>query len=287
MKLILKNQETLTNERLNITIKEAPCLDSSWHYHSEYELLYISRSNGIRFVGDSVAPFSPGDLVLVGPYLPHLWRNDSSYYEEGKSTKVQTIVIKFALDFIGKDTFANPAFSGIKEILDLSHFGLCFDKEISRELHEDLLNIIDLDQAAQSICLLNLLLALSLTQERTVLSSTDMRQYTSENSNRIDTVLKFISDNYANYITLADVADVACMTTNSFCRFFKKMTNKSFTQFLNEVRVRNAARLLVQNDLPISDICYLVGYRSITNFNRQFKEIMGRTPNSYRNTMES
>jgi len=109
-----------------------------------------------------------------------------------------------------------------------------------------------------------------------------MRQYTTENSQRLDTVLKYISDNYASYINLNDVAEIACMTTNSFCRFFKKMTNKSFTRFLNEVRIRNASRLLVQDNLPVSDVCYMVGYKSIANFNKQFKQIMGTTPNGFR-----
>ena len=118
-----------------------------------------------------------------------------------------------------------------------------------------------------------------------MLSSSDMRQYTSENSDKLDLVLKFISDNYSSHITLNDIADVACMTTNSFCRFFKKMTNKSFTQFLNEVRIRHASRLLVQNNIPISEACYLVGYNSVTNFHKQFKQIMNCTPKGYRKTI--
>ena len=85
MKLILKNAESSDNQRLSITKKEIPCLDSSWHYHAQYELLYISQSNGIRFVGDNVSQFFPGDLVLVGPYLPHLWRNDASFYKENNT----------------------------------------------------------------------------------------------------------------------------------------------------------------------------------------------------------
>ena len=92
MKLVLKNTDSPLKERLDITKKEIPCLDSSWHYHPQYELLYISQSHGIRFVGDSVSQFSPGDLVLVGPYLPHLWRNDPSFYKEEDVNEVKHVL---------------------------------------------------------------------------------------------------------------------------------------------------------------------------------------------------
>jgi len=285
MKLILKNPDSFVNERLNITKKEIPCLDSSWHYHAQYELLYISKSNGIRFVGDSVSQFFPGDLVLVGPYLPHLWRNDPSYYNEDDTNKVKTIIIKFTRDFIGESTFIKPEFSGINHLLEQSNFGVYFGKDVSNKLHNELIGIIDLSPAEQLIKLLDMLCRLSSAEEKKVLSSTDMRQYTTENSQRIDDVLKYISDNYSSYIKLQDVADIACMTTNSFCRFFKKMTNKSFTRFLNEVRIRNASRLLIQDDMPVSEVGDIVGYKSITNFNRQFKQIMGSTPNKFRHSL--
>ena len=285
MKLILKNTDSLANERINITKKEIPCLDSSWHYHAQYELLYISKSNGIRFVGDSVSHFFPGDLVLVGPYLPHLWRNDVSYYSEDDVNKVKTIIIKFTKDFIGEGTFNNPEFTDISKLLELSKFGVYFNKVISDNLHEELIHIIDLSPAEQSIKLLDILCRLSMTDEKGLLSSSDMRQYSTDNSQRLDDIIKYISDNYTGDITLNDVADIACMTTNSFCRFFKKMTNKSFVQFLNEVRIRNASRLLAQEDLPVSEICDIVGYKTITNFNRQFKQIMGTTPVGYRQNL--
>ena len=284
MKLILKNTDSLANDRLNITKKEIPCLDSSWHYHAQYELLYISQSVGIRFVGDSVSQFFPGDLVLVGPYLPHLWRNDVSYYKDDTS-KVKTIILKFTKDFIGDGTFNNPEFSDINQMLEQSKFGVSFGKGVSENLHNELIGIIELTPAEQSIKLLDMLCRLSMTDDKVLLSSSDMRQYTTKNSDRLDDVIKYISDNYTGNISLDDVADIACMTTNSFCRFFKKMTNKSFVQFLNEVRIRNASRLLVQEHLPVSEICDVVGYKTITNFNRQFKQIMGTTPIGFRQTL--
>jgi len=285
MKLVVKNSEKPLHKKLFIENREVPCLDAAWHYHLEYELLYISKSSGIRFVGDSVSQFLPGDLVLVGPYLPHLWRNNASYYEGNQEQRVKTIVTKFSKDFIGENTFDSPEFLEINKMLDESKYGVVFGAKTSEKMHDELLNIVNLNQVEQSIKLLDILHRLSISADKKLLSSSDMRQFTSDNSERIDSILKFISDNYASYISLTDVSEVACMTTNSFCRFFKRMTNKSFTQFLNEVRIRNASRLLIQEDLPVSEVCYVVGYNSITNFNKQFKLIMGSTPNNYRKTI--
>ncbi|WP_109677135.1 AraC family transcriptional regulator [Dyadobacter jejuensis] len=282
MKLLLKNTENLLNDRLNVIKREVACLDSSWHYHPQFELIYISQSNGIRFVGDSVSQFFPGDLVLVGPNLPHLWRNDPSYYKEDESKKVETIILKFTKNFIGEGTFQNPMFGGVNHMLEQAKYGISFGKNTSRRLHQELHQMVNLSQAEQSIKMLEVLFRLSVAEDKLELSSSDMRQYTTENSQRIDMVLKYISDNHAEEISLNDVADIACMTPNSFCRFFKKMTNKSFVQFLNEVRIRDASRLLAQEDLPISEICDIVGYKSITNFNKQFKQIVGSTPKDYR-----
>ncbi len=284
MKLVLKNPDSFVNQRINIFKKEIPCLDTAWHYHPEFELLYISKSSGIRFVGDSVSHFFPGDLVLVGSYLPHLWRNDEAYYEKNDDLMVKTIVMKFTKNFMGVGTFDNPEFLGIKNLLDESKFGTSFSKKISQKLNDEILEIVELTKGEQSIRLLDILFKLSLSKEedKKVLSSTDMRQFSTDNPGRLDTVIRYISDNYKTDISLGDVAGIACMTTNSFCRFFKKMTNKSFTEFLNEIRIRNASRMLIQENAPISEICYNVGYKSIPNFNKQFKQIMGDTPKAYR-----
>lgn len=282
MKLLANNSTSTDDSPIHIIKREVPCLDSAWHYHSEYELIYISQSFGTRFVGDNVSHFSPGELVLVGPNLPHLWRNDSSYLENGNKEKVKTIVLKFTKEFLGDGIFDRPEFVKIKQLLDHSKFGVYFDQEQSRSFHATMLNLPNMSPIQQSIKLLSMLDSLSMIEDRTLLSTSDMRQSINENPDRIDRVLKFITDNYVNDISLEDVADVACMTTNSFCRFFKRMTNKSFTRFLNEIRIKNASRLLVQNHAPVSEVCYMVGFNTITNFNKQFKHIMGITPSDYR-----
>ncbi|WP_136482005.1 AraC family transcriptional regulator [Cognatitamlana onchidii] len=282
MKLVLKNTDGFTSSRLNAFLKEEPCLDTAWHYHPEYELLYISRSSGIRFVGDNVSHFEPGDLVLVGSNLPHLWRNDVSYYSADSKKTIKTVVVKFYQDFIGDNTFEAPQFAAIKRMLSDSKYGMSFGKSVSIALKDELLSFPTLNNTQQYISLLDILHKLSMVNDKQLLSSSDMRQYTPKGAKRIDRVIRHISDNYAKDISLENISDIACMTPNSFCRFFKKKTNKSFSEFLNEIRIRNASRILIQEDFPINDICFLVGYNSITNFNKQFKKIMGRTPNQYR-----
>ena len=284
MRLVLKQSETLLNKKLNVYKRVVPSFDVAWHHHNEIELLYISKSNGIRFVGDNVAPFYPGDLVLVGSHLPHLWRNDPSYYEPKSTMSIKTIITKFTKDFLGVDFFKNEEFYEVDRLLEASKFGLCFPKEVSQFLHKDIMKLPELSSAEQHIALLGILHKLSIVKQEdvTVLSSSDMRQSTTEGSEKIDLVLRYISGNYASNISLEDVSGIACMTTNSFCRFFKKMTNKSFTQFLNEIRIRNASRILIQENLAVSEVCYLVGFNSMTYFNKQFKQIMGTTPKTYK-----
>ena len=287
MKLVSKNTGAHTLKKLSVVKREKPCLDAEWHFHPEFELLYISKSFGIRFVGDSVSHFSPGDLVLVGSYLPHLWRNNSSYYKGGSDKSVKTVVTKFTRDFIGSDTFENTEFGDINALLLDSRFGVSFGKSISEKMHDELLQLCDLNSTEKYISLLSILNRLSKEENRELLSSSEMHQLTKQKSGRIDKVYKFISDNYNSTITLNDISKVANMTPNSFCRFFKKYTNKSFIEFLNEVRIRNASRLLIQENLTVSQIAYTVGYNSITNFNKQFKLITGVTPLDYKSDFEN
>ncbi|NME67821.1 AraC family transcriptional regulator [Flammeovirga aprica] len=276
MKLVFKDTESKENKAITVAQKTTPCYDTLWHYHQQYELIFIQKGSGLRFVGDDVTSFSEGDLVMVGPYLPHLWRND-----EGQDD-VSILVMKFDENFMGQGTFDKPIFSKIKELLEKSKFGVSFSNELGLSLEEELMGCLDKSTADQSIFLLSLLNRLANTGEVKKLSTSDMRQQGDTSSDRIDRVLKYISDNYEKDIDLQEIADIACLTSNSFCRFFKKVTNKSFKQYLNEVRIRNASRLLVQENYQISDVCYEVGFNSITNFNKQFKMIIGKTPREFR-----
>ena len=167
-------------------------------------------------------------------------------------------------------------------MLKSADLGVLFSKETSQEFKDRLLGFDNLNAPEKSIELLSLLHELSQEKIEKQISTLDMRQYSSENGSKLDEVMKFISINYASSISLKDVAEIACMTENSFCRYFKNLTNKSFVKFLNEVRIRNAAKLLVSTNKSISEIAMEVGFPSITNFNKQFKIVQSETPKIYR-----
>ncbi len=292
MKILQKRDKNT----FNVEERTIPCLDEIWHYHSQYELILITKSSGIRFVGDNVSKFLPGDLVLVGPNLPHLWRNDPSYYigessaeedfEEDDDMSVKTIIIKFERNFLGEEFFNTPEFHGVQELLESSKKGVYFYRHTNKKLVDRILNLTKKEGAEGILSFLEILFELSKTQDRKTLSSTDMSGMFEDKKNRQDAIIKYISDNYSNEISLEEISDIACMTPNSFCRYFKNLTTKPFSSFLNEVRIQNAVRLISLNNDNIKNISYDVGYKSVTNFNRQFKKVMHMTPMQYKQSLK-
>lgn len=288
---IVQNRNKNTFE---IIERNDPCLDELWHYHSQYELILITHSSGIRFVGDDVSKFLPGDLVLVGPNLPHLWRNDPSYYkpscdddeDDAVDLTVRTIIIKFERDFLGQSFFETPEFHEVEDMLERSKKGIVFHTQNNLELVQEILELTKEDGLVSILSFLKVLHKLSQTTEQTTLSSTDMTGVFEDKKNRQDSIIKYISDNYSEDISLDKISSIACMTPNSFCRYFKNLTNKPFSTFLNEVRIQNAVRLISLNTDNIKNISYDVGYKSVTNFNRQFKKVMGSTPMQYKQSMK-
>jgi len=277
MKPFLKNDKSVFKKQVVVLERTIPCLDDNWHYHPEYELIYITKSKGIRFVGDSVSQFNPGDLVIVGPYLPHLWRNDPNFSD----VDIKTYVIKFDKHFLGENTFEKSVFFRINVLLKKSNKGVLFSQSTTNDIKDIILSLADLDDTMQYIKLLEVLDVLSRDVNAHQLSMSKMSLEDDPNINRMDKVLDYISENYSRKISLDDVSKVACMTTNSFCRFFKNNTNKSFVQFLNEVRIRNAVRILTMEDMTMSEVCFAVGYNSKANFNVQFKFFMGCSAKKY------
>jgi AraC-like DNA-binding protein len=253
-----------------------------WHYHPELELVLIKKSTGTRFMGDSIKKFQEGDLVLIGENLPHMWQNDPAYFEAGSSLSAEALVIHFNKNFAGVDFFKIPELTLIKDLMDVAKRGILFKgnaKYVVAEKLEQMLVASDFDRFIQ---LLQLLKTLANESSVEILSSPGfVDSFKREENRRLDKIYDFIINNFREEITLEKVADLAGMNTSSFCRYFKKTTDKTFSHYLNEVRIGFACRLLMEHKYNISETCYACGFNNISNFNRQFKNIEKMSPSEY------
>jgi AraC-like DNA-binding protein len=281
-------QKILINEGISFIAKELelPHFDNEYHFHPEYELKYVIKSKGKRFVGDSVENFNEGDLVLLGPNIPHYWNNDLAYYEND-DLKASAFLVMFSEDFLGEEFFLLPEMSPVKDLLNLARGGICFPDAEKNGIPLKLRHLISCEGPLKIIAILDILFELAKSEIRPILTETFVAElpllnYSALSIGRLKKVHEFVIGNFHNKIQIQDVAEIANMTTHAFCKYFKKSTKKTFMTFLAELRVCHAKKLLVENGQAISEICYASGFDNLSNFNRKFKEITSMTPKDFR-----
>lgn len=281
-------QKILINERSSFIAKELdlPRFDSEYHFHPEYELKYVIKSKGKRFVGDSVENFQEGDLVLLGPSIPHYWKNDPAYYEQD-NLKASAFLVMFSEDFLGKEFFLLPEMSPIKDLLNKAKGGICFPDSDKQNIPLKLKNLISCEGPLRIMTMLDILFELGKAEIRPLLTETFVAElallnYSDHSITRLKKVHEYVIANFHNKIQIQDVAEIANMTTHAFCKYFKMSTKKTFMTFLAELRVCHAKKLLIESGQAISDICYLSGFDNLSNFNRKFKAIINMTPKEFR-----
>lgn len=284
MKLILKQIDNLLSGRVLARRVRIPCFDEQWHFHPELELIYLIKSRGVRFLGDSIADFSDDTLVLTGPNLPHLWRNDPQYYVARQKDCVDVIIIQFLENFMGIDFHKSNEAAKIRQLFNLSKQGILFTGEDKRRVIKLIRKLPEKSGMEQLIDLLTILHLLSETKNLQLISGQYFHSPFRESEHeRIGNVSRFLIDHYQENISLSKVASIANMSPNAFCRYFKKRTGRSFIQFLNEIRISHACKIMIRDQKKISEISLNCGFKSVTLFNRQFKQIMNMTPIKYRN----
>lgn len=260
-----------------------PHFDPHWHHHPEYQLFVVLEGSGTRFVGDGVQRFGEGDLVLTGPNLPHVWRSDDAYFERDGGLETRGIVVYFREAILGNRILDTQEGLAIKRLLKRSERGLAFHGGAARHVRGALIALRDADGFGSILGLLQILHTLSLTDEYRVISTSSLRRpLRPEDQERMQRVCSYVMERFTEPIRLSDVAAVASMTPTAFCRYFKERTNKSLTQFVAELRIGYACKLLVEKDLSISGLAQECGYPTLSNFNRQFKAIAGLTPSAYK-----
>jgi AraC-like DNA-binding protein len=247
-----------------------------WHYHPEYELVYVEATTGIRHVGQNISGFMGSDLVLIGPNIPHL------NFDYGVKTEYRQIVVQLKENFLGNAFKETPEFAAIHQLFEKAYLGLSFSGKTKEVVAEKLKHMRRLGHFEQLLCLLEIFQMLAASDEFIELNEQDTSVKLFLNDKiRMGAIYKYI---HANYNETPDVNKVAAsvhLSTAAFCRYFKKQTKMTFTEFVNQYRITQAKTLLLQ-DKNISEVCYEVGIESLSYFNKLFKKITGENPSVFK-----
>lgn len=259
-----------------------PHVNNRWHYHAEIELIHFKKGEGTQFIGDNIKRFKAGDVVLVGSNLPHYWRFDDMYFEESKKTLADVRVSHFNENFWGEQFLHLPENANIKTVLEKAKRGLQITGK-SRQRVAELLEQLQVADGPQRIILLvEALSEIANCKQLVSLSSIGFKPDLAETeSDRINAIYEYSIKNFKRKIQLEEIADVANISPNSFCRYFKSRTRKTYSQFLIELRVGHACKLLIENNQCIKRLCYESGFNNFTSFHKYFKMITGKSPLAY------
>jgi len=253
-----------------------------WHYHPEYEIVMVTESTGKRFIGDHISDFHPGNLAFIGPNIPHTYRNDEKYYEERSSLRAKSIVIHFTAASLGNDFLELPEAKLLHKLFEDSLHGLDVFGETHDSISKKLYAIVKLSGLKRWLCLVDILLELAESKTLSAITKSTHIGYNEKESKRLCSVFDWITSNFEKDIKLAEAAQIAQMNENAFSRFFSLRTRKTFSGFVQELRLQKAAKLLVENDMTITEVCYECGYNNVSNFNRQFLNHYQMNPMKYK-----
>ncbi|WP_028664865.1 AraC family transcriptional regulator [Runella zeae] len=282
MKPLLFKVPTVDDRSFRVQIDTGAHFFQRLHFHPEIQLTLIKEGAGTLVVGDRIDRFQPYDLLLLGANVPHVLLNDPAYFEAESSQKVIAYSFFFKEEILGDIFIKCPELAHVAELLREAAHGLRLKCAAPNDLTERFEKVETQRPFEQLMTLLASLDGLMLSQDCERLSGTAYKQPSKPvDHRRLENVFNFILTNYANEITLEDIASVANLTPHAFCRFLRTHTRKTFSQLLNEVRVEHACRLLRDSTQSISQIAFACGYSNLSNFNRQFKQVTGMAPRDY------
>ncbi|HET8828544.1 MAG TPA: AraC family transcriptional regulator [Pelobium sp.] len=262
-----------------------PDFGKLWHYHPELELHYVVKGNGVRFIGDNISNFSSGEIILLGENLPHTFRCNEDHHQYTPEVEVEAIVIQFLPDCLGKSFLNLPELFMMQKLFEKAKKGMILNGKAQQEVANLMKAATEAVHLDKIIILLSILKTLSETDEYTEITAAHAFYQSNESDTiRLNKICNYTLSNYKKEITLDEIAAISNLSVTSFCRYFKLMTKKTFYDFLIEIRVSHACRLLVEDRLPTEVICFECGFNNISNFYRHFKKTTAMTPKQYKKT---
>jgi len=248
-----------------------------WHYHPEIELIFLFGGSGKRQIGSNISYFTDGDLILIGSNLPHCGLTNENTKNEYE------IVIQFSMDFLGSQFWKAPEMMRISALLEKAKSGIVYGEEVKKALKSKIDALTEASSLNKLMILVEILDELSQTQDYKILNASKYYLQTQkEDNDRISIIFNYVKDHFKEPIALEAVAELSNMTVPSFCRYFKKITNKTFTQFVNEYRITHSLKLLAEQPMSITEVCFDSGFNNFSYFNKTFKEHTQKSPSQYR-----
>ena len=249
------------------------------------KLYWLPKAQVNGFIGDNISNFAPGNLVLLGSNIPHLYRNDAKFYGAGSTLRAKSIVVHFTENSFGSDFFCMPETKKIKQLLLRSLQGIEITGETNKTVSNKLFELTRLKGFPKCLKLLEILQVLSEAKHLPLISNNHVAGLNEKESERMDKVLDFLIKNFSTNISRADAAMVSNMSENAFSRYFSQRTRKTFAHYVNELRLSHAAKLLIEKNESIAGVCYDCGFNNLSNFNRQFRLMYNTSPLSYRKSL--
>ena len=273
------------NNEYSFSIKHdvVPYFYNQWHYHPEVELVHIVRGTGSRFIGDSVNTFAAGDVVLIGSNLPHLFRNDDEYYNDLPGLNAESVTLHFLPEIFGTSFLNIPENKPIRDLLEKAQYGITIHGDTKTIVKKQMEALRYADKSERIILLMQLLNTISASADNQAIAHFNASHALNKSDeSRLNRIYQYTLNNFQHEITLKEIAAIVYMVPHSFCRYFRQRTKKRYSQFILEVRVSQACKLLSGTDYSVAVVCYESGFKNFSNFNRHFKAIVGKSPLEYR-----
>lgn len=265
----------------HVQVDEEPYFYDTLHQHPEIQLTLILESTGSLIYGDHLGAFAPGDIFIIGPSVPHVFRNDPDYYQH-QGLKAKALTLFFDQQTFGKPFLDLPECVGIQNLILEAERGMKLRPETATILAPMIQELFEAKHLNRLILLLQILNQLTAPDIYAYLTNRlHTRRLNEAEGKRLNDIFRFTMQEYHRSIRLDEVAAIANMSPSAFCRYFKQHTRKTYLDFLNEYRIGQACKLLKQRDKVIAEVCYEAGFNNLSNFNRKFKAVMNQTPRDY------